>query len=105
MTKIHSSNAQEAHLGTNPFEEDTDADGFSDLDEVGDDLENPLDRDNNGIIDALESYWQGVTVLDQQMVIAGGELSNTEYSLSSRITIGSTESNSDTYTLTAEMAP
>ena len=98
-------NAQEAQLGTNPFEEDSDADGFNDLDEVGDDPNNPLDVDNNGIIDALESYWLGVTALDQQMVIADGELTNADYRLSGRMTVASTASSSAAYTLSAEMTP
>ena len=46
---------EEATLGTDPLEEDTDNDGISDFDEVGPDIENPLDEDNDGIIDALDS--------------------------------------------------
>lgn len=46
---------QEAALGTDSTEPDTDGDGIDDGVEVGDDLENPLDEDSDGIIDALES--------------------------------------------------
>jgi len=45
----------EATLGTDPNNPDTDDDGINDGDEVGDDVENPLDEDNDGIIDALDS--------------------------------------------------
>lgn len=46
---------EEALLGTDPNNPDTDGDGINDGDEVGDDVANPLDEDNDGIIDALES--------------------------------------------------
>ncbi len=45
----------EAILGTDPNNPDTDGDGIEDSDEVGSDLNNPLDEDNDGIIDALDS--------------------------------------------------
>ena len=45
----------EATLGTDPNNPDTDGDGINDGDEVGDDVENPLDEDGDGIIDALDS--------------------------------------------------
>ncbi|WP_171017206.1 Calx-beta domain-containing protein [Maribacter sp. ACAM166] len=46
---------QEATLGTDPTNPDTDGDGINDGDEVGVDVANPLDEDNDGIIDALDS--------------------------------------------------
>jgi gliding motility-associated-like protein/uncharacterized repeat protein (TIGR01451 family) len=46
---------EEASLGTDPNNTDTDGDGISDGAEVGDDVNNPLDQDNDGIIDALDS--------------------------------------------------
>ncbi|MFX0555430.1 Calx-beta domain-containing protein [Maribacter sp. CXY002] len=46
---------QEATLGTDPNNPDTDGDGIEDGVEVGPDLINPLDEDNDGIIDALDS--------------------------------------------------
>ncbi len=45
----------EAVLGTNPNNPDTDGDGLNDGEEVGPDIENPLDEDEDGIIDALDS--------------------------------------------------
>ncbi len=42
-------------LGTDPNNPDTDGDGINDGVEVGDDLNNPLDEDGDGIIDALDS--------------------------------------------------
>ncbi len=45
----------ELTLGTDPNNPDTDGDGINDGDEVGDDIENPLDEDNDGNIDALDS--------------------------------------------------
>jgi gliding motility-associated-like protein/uncharacterized repeat protein (TIGR01451 family) len=45
----------EAILGTDPNNPDTDGDGINDGEEVGDDVANPLDEDNDGIIDALDS--------------------------------------------------
>ncbi|SDE13098.1 conserved repeat domain-containing protein/gliding motility-associated C-terminal domain-containing protein [Pricia antarctica] len=45
----------EAMLGTDPNNPDTDGDGINDDIEVGDDIENPLDEDEDGIIDALDS--------------------------------------------------
>lgn len=45
----------EANLGTDPNNPDTDGDGINDGAEVGDDVENPLDEDGDGIIDALDS--------------------------------------------------
>jgi hypothetical protein len=46
-------NAEEAALGTNPFDPDSDGDGLDDLYEVGDPLA-PNDTDNDGLIDALD---------------------------------------------------
>ncbi|TDQ32248.1 T9SS type B sorting domain-containing protein [Zeaxanthinibacter enoshimensis] len=46
---------QEAILGTNPNNVDTDADNINDNIEVGPNLDSPLDEDGDGIIDALES--------------------------------------------------
>jgi hypothetical protein len=48
-------NEQELALGTSPFRFDSDWDGFGDADEVGADLEHPLDADADGVIDALEN--------------------------------------------------
>ena len=45
----------EAALGTDPNNPDTDGDGINDGDEVGGDLDNPIDTDGDGFIDALES--------------------------------------------------
>jgi uncharacterized repeat protein (TIGR01451 family) len=45
----------EAVLGTDPTKADTDDDGIDDGVEVGSDIENPLDQDEDGIIDALDS--------------------------------------------------
>lgn len=46
---------EEAILGTDPNDPDTDGDGIDDGVEVGDDIANPLDEDGDGIIDALDS--------------------------------------------------
>ncbi len=46
---------EEATLGTDPADPDTDGDGIDDGTEVGPDVDNPLDEDNDGIIDALDS--------------------------------------------------
>lgn len=45
----------EINLGTNSLLHDTDGDGLSDLQEVGKLLENPLDSDKDGVIDALDT--------------------------------------------------
>ncbi len=45
----------EITLGTDPNNADTDGDGIEDAVEVGDDTANPLDEDEDGIIDALDS--------------------------------------------------
>ncbi len=46
---------EEATLGTDPNNPDTDGDGINDGEETGPDVNNPLDEDNDGIIDALDS--------------------------------------------------
>jgi len=45
----------EQALGTDPQNADTDGDGIQDGVEVGPDINNPLDEDGDGIIDALDS--------------------------------------------------
>ena len=52
----------EIALGTDPNDADSDGDGIEDGVEVGDDTENPLDIDEDGIIDALDS-----NILDTDM--------------------------------------
>ena len=47
-------NRVEGALGTNPFMDDTDEDGLSDAEEVGD-LQGPQDEDGDGRLDAVES--------------------------------------------------
>ncbi len=49
------SNDDEQLLGTNPENSDTDGDGIDDLTEVGADINHPLDSENDGYIDALDS--------------------------------------------------
>ena len=46
---------EEDALGTDPNNPDSDGDFISDAFEVGDDLENPIDTDGDGTIDALDS--------------------------------------------------
>ncbi len=61
--------AQEAELGTDPGNPDSDGDGAGDGAEVGDDPAAPLDGDGDGIIDALDSAvvdTDGDGVMDQQ---------------------------------------
>ncbi|MCK0148187.1 gliding motility-associated C-terminal domain-containing protein, partial [Arenibacter sp. F26102] len=45
----------EITLGLDPQNQDTDGDGINDGEEVGPDINNPIDTDDDGIIDALES--------------------------------------------------
>lgn len=48
-------NVDEIAAGTDPSNPDTDGDGENDCAEIGPDVNNPLDTDGDGIIDALES--------------------------------------------------
>ncbi|MBC8767186.1 gliding motility-associated C-terminal domain-containing protein [Arenibacter sp. BSSL-BM3] len=48
-------NRDENALGLDPNNRDTDADGIDDGVEVGPDISNPIDTDDDGIIDALDS--------------------------------------------------
>jgi gliding motility-associated-like protein/uncharacterized repeat protein (TIGR01451 family) len=60
---------QEVALGLDPNNPDTDGDGIEDGVEVGPDIANPLDEDNDGIIDALDSNIEDIDndgVNDQQ---------------------------------------
>jgi len=58
----------EENLGLNPNNADSDGDGYTDLEEVGD-IENPKDTDNDGIIDALDedSDNDGVSDKDERL--------------------------------------
>ncbi len=64
----------EASLGTDPNNPDTDGDGINDGDEVGADLNNPLDTDGDTIIDALES---SITDTDSDGVVDQEDPDNT----------------------------
>lgn len=46
---------KEALLGTNPLLNDTDGDGISDSEEVGSVSDKPLDENNNGVLDVIET--------------------------------------------------
>ena len=46
---------KEIKLGTNPEKTDSDADGIDDIEEIGSDINQPLDSDKNGIINALDA--------------------------------------------------
>jgi len=60
------SDADARVLGLDPFvaNGDTDGDGDSDVDEIGGDMNNPLDSDGDGVIDALEP---GADALNDQI--------------------------------------
>ncbi len=47
-------------LGTDPFNPDTDGDGIPDGEEVGPDLNNPIDTNGDGIIDALDACYPNI---------------------------------------------
>jgi len=48
------SDEDEGRLGTDPAKDDSDGDGLKDNEELGTDLQNPIDTDKDGIIDALD---------------------------------------------------
>ncbi len=48
-------NEEEKQIGTSPYNSDTDGDGVGDAEEVGPDINSPLDSDDDGVMDALES--------------------------------------------------
>lgn len=56
----------EQKLGLKPNSNDSDGDRISDNDELGNDFENPLDSNNNGIIDALDLDSDGDGLTDAQ---------------------------------------
>ena len=58
----------EIALGTDPLKADTDNDGITDADEIGSDLQQPLDSDNDGIIDALDNTADKANVADNNTV-------------------------------------
>ncbi len=60
------SDADARRLGLDPFvaDGDTDGDGIPDVDEIGGDINNPLDSDGDGVIDALEP---GADALNDQI--------------------------------------
>ena len=72
----------EASIGTDPNNPDTDEDGVIDGDEIGDDQENPLDEDNDGIIDALDS---NVADTDNDGVVDQKDPANTDPCIPERL--------------------
>ena len=68
-------NAEEAVLGTDPQNPDTDGDSLDDGAEVGEDLETPVDTDDDGVIDALaaDDDGDGIDTLDELTVDANGD--------------------------------
>ncbi|WP_230469822.1 tandem-95 repeat protein [Lujinxingia vulgaris] len=54
----------EVSVGLDPTTADSDEDGISDGDEVGDDLENPIDTDDDEVIDALDEDSDGDGIPD-----------------------------------------
>ena len=55
----------EAKLGTNPKNSDSDGDGIEDNEEIGADNSKPLDTDENGVINALDTDDDGDGLLTQ----------------------------------------
>ena len=56
-------NAEEALVGTDPSNRDSDGDGVFDAVEVGGDVNNPVNTDNDALIDALDSDDDGDGIL------------------------------------------
>ena len=72
------SNEEETALGTNPNSSDSDGDGVSDVDEVGNDKDNPRDTDGDGTIDALDSDDDGDSVPTLDEVNGSGANGDTD---------------------------
>lgn len=66
--------AEEAALGTNPNNADSDADGVPDKDEIGSTTSAPLDTDGDGKIDALDEDDDGDGLLTRMENYAGTPL-------------------------------
>ncbi|WP_020558131.1 IPTL-CTERM sorting domain-containing protein [Thiofilum flexile] len=64
--------SEEKKLGTNPNNPDSDGDGINDKDEVGPDLNNPIDSDGDGIINALDDDDDNDTILTKNENYNGG---------------------------------
>ena len=59
-------NRDEALIGSNPFDGDSDQDGISDAIEIGD-INNPLDEDNDGILDVIDDDCDVVAEADRPL--------------------------------------
>ena len=98
-------NREEVTVGTDPFRGDTDGDGLGDAAEVGDSIENPLDSNENGIIDALEYQGGAIRLVSQGLVIAGGDQANDTHSVRGTLVVGAQESTSTQFTVKGELTP
>ena len=96
-------NAEEVGIGTQPFSIDSDQDGRPDGDEVGEDLDEPIDQNNNGVIDALESFWPHVTLQNQSVVISSGQQVNQDYRVKSEIVSSEHLSSSPRFVVRAQI--
>ena len=99
------SNQDELRIGTHPGLVDTDGDGLTDLSEIGADLENPIDSNQDGIIDALEPGTGRVTISRQSLIIAGTRHSSTNYRVKSSLVLGGHRASSAQYQIRGELTP
>lgn len=72
------SDEDERRLGTDPAKDDSDGDGLKDNEELGEDLQTPIDTDGDGIIDALDDDDDDDTLLTSQEIELGTNPKNAD---------------------------
>ncbi len=72
------SDEDERRLGTDPEKDDSDGDGIKDNEELGADLQNPTDTDNDGVIDALDDDDDDDTLSTAQEISLGTDPRNAD---------------------------
>jgi len=87
--------AIETKLNSDPLNQDSDGDGVSDGDEMGDNPEQPKDSDNDGIIDLIDPEPSNAAPTDTESTAAASQTTTDDPANEAQVTVDTTNDNAN----------